>query len=101
MKFSKDSNTAYCLFLSLMITYMQSMRSSISPKKSPKSNNDDFKCESVELSFIGMDQLILMMEVHKKIFVFRDIMDLVPLQNSASLRQVRTTLDTQCIFMLK
>lgn len=65
------------------------MRSSTSPKKSQKANNDDLKCESMELSFVGMDQLMLMMEVHKKIFVFRDIMDLVPLPTSASLRQVR------------
>ncbi|XP_058756116.1 uncharacterized protein At4g04980-like [Vicia villosa] len=72
----------------------ESMRSSTSPKKSPKANNDDLKCESMELSFVGMDQLMLMMEVHKKIFVFRDIMDLVPLPTSASLRQmVITTLE--------
>ncbi|CAI8591197.1 unnamed protein product [Vicia faba] len=66
----------------------ESMRSSTSPKKSPKANNDDLKWESMELSFVGMDQLMLMMEVHKKMFVFRDIMDLVPLPTSASLRQM-------------
>jgi hypothetical protein len=68
------------------------MRRSTSPKKPSKANNhNDGKEESMEWSFIGMDQLILMMKVHKKIFVFRDIMDLAPLQTSASLREVLLT----------
>ncbi|WJX26582.1 hypothetical protein P8452_15484 [Trifolium repens] len=68
------------------------MRRSTSPKKPSKANNhNDGKEESMEWSFIGMDQLILMMKVHKKIFVFRDIMDLAPLQTSASLREMVIT----------
>jgi hypothetical protein len=67
------------------------MRISTSPKKPSKANHNDGKEESMEWSFIGMDQLILMMKVHKKIFVFRDIMDLAPLQTSASLREVLLT----------
>ena len=42
----------------------------------------------IEWSFVGADQLISMMKVHKKIFVFRDIMDLAPLNSSASLHEV-------------
>lgn len=63
------------------------MRISTPPKKPSKVYND-VKGESMEWSFIGMDQLMLMMKVHKKIFVFRDIMDLAPLNTSASLREV-------------
>lgn len=68
---------------------MQSMKSSTSPKKSSKAYNNG-KGDSKEWSFVGMDQLVLMMKVHKKIFVFRDIMDLAPLHTSASLREVLT-----------
>lgn len=66
------------------------MRISTPPKKPTKVYND-VKGESMEWSFIGMDQLMLMMKVHKKIFVFRDIMDLAPLNTSASLREVLFT----------
>ncbi|CAJ2648690.1 unnamed protein product [Trifolium pratense] len=62
-----------------------------SPRKPLKANHNDVKEESMEWSFIGMDQLILMMKLHKKIFVFRDIMDLAPLQTSASLREMVIT----------
>jgi len=43
---------------------------------------------SIEWSFVGADQLISMMKVHKKIFVFRDIMELAPMNSSASLHEV-------------
>ncbi|AES63765.2 hydroxyproline-rich glycoprotein family protein, putative [Medicago truncatula] len=66
------------------------MRISTPPKKPTKVYND-VKGESMEWSFIGMDQLMLMMKVHKKIFVFRDIMDLAPLNTSASLREMVIT----------
>ena len=42
----------------------------------------------MELSFVGADQLILMVEFHMKIMAFRDIMDLAPCNSSASLREV-------------
>ncbi|GAU47738.1 hypothetical protein TSUD_386970 [Trifolium subterraneum] len=65
---------------------------SIPPKKPLKANHNGVKKEeSMEWSFIGMDQLILMMKIHQKIFVFRDIMDLAPLQTSASLREMVIT----------
>ncbi|CAL0312041.1 unnamed protein product [Lupinus luteus] len=63
------------------------LKGSPSSKKSPKSQNKE-SGESMELSFVGADQLILMVEIHKKIFAFRDIMDLAPCNSSASLREV-------------
>lgn len=66
---------------------MQSMKSSTTPKKSSMAQNEG-KGGSIEWSFVGADQLISMMKVHKKIFVFRDIMDLAPLNSSASLHEV-------------
>ena len=42
----------------------------------------------MEWSFVSADQLMLMIEVHKKILVFRDIMDLAPLNTSICLREV-------------
>lgn len=70
----------------------------MTPKKPPKAHNDG-KGESMEWSFVGADQLILMMKVHKKIFVFRDIMDLAPLHTSASLSEV--LIHDFVFFMLK
>ncbi|OIV94342.1 hypothetical protein TanjilG_21682 [Lupinus angustifolius] len=54
----------------------------------------------MELSFVGADQLILMVEIHKKIFAFRDIMDLDPCNSSASLREVvlKTLEDLQRLY---
>ncbi|KAE9613522.1 hypothetical protein Lalb_Chr05g0218311 [Lupinus albus] len=63
------------------------VKGSPSSKKSSKSENKE-SGESMELSFVGADQLILMVEIHKKIFAFRDIMDLDPCNSSASLREV-------------
>nr|KYP62956.1 hypothetical protein KK1_017517 [Cajanus cajan] len=69
------------------------MKSSTSPRKASMAQ-DEGKGESVEWSFVGANQLILMMKIHKKIFVFRDILDLAPLNSSASLREmVITTLE--------
>lgn len=64
-----------------------------SPKKSSKgqskgNGNGNGHDESMELSFVGADQLILMVEIHKKIMAFRDILDLAPCNSSASLREV-------------
>ncbi|XP_020221527.1 uncharacterized protein At4g04980 [Cajanus cajan] len=71
----------------------ESMKSSTSPRKASMAQ-DEGKGESVEWSFVGANQLILMMKIHKKIFVFRDILDLAPLNSSASLREmVITTLE--------
>lgn len=68
----------------------ESMKSSTTPKKSSMAQNEG----PIEWSFVGADQLISMMKVHKKIFVFRDIMDLAPLNSSASLHEmVITTLE--------
>ena len=58
-----------------------------SPKKSSKAQNKG-NGDPLELSFVGADQLILMVEIHKKIMAFRDIMDLAPFNSSASLREV-------------
>ena len=58
-----------------------------SPKKSSKAQNIG-NGDPLELSFVGADQLILMVEIHKKIMAFRDIMDLAPCNSSASLREV-------------
>ncbi|KAK7327923.1 hypothetical protein VNO77_22016 [Canavalia gladiata] len=77
----------------------EAMKSSSTPNK-PSMEQNEGKEESVEWSFVGADQLILMMKVHKKIFVFRDIIDLAPLNSSASLSEmVITTLeDLQRLF---
>jgi Wiskott-Aldrich syndrome protein len=56
-------------------------------KKSSKAQSKE-NVDSMELSFVGADQLILMVEIHKKIMAFRDIMDLAPCNSSASLREV-------------
>ncbi|KAK7412311.1 hypothetical protein VNO78_03764 [Psophocarpus tetragonolobus] len=65
----------------------ESMKSSTTPKKSSMAQKEE-KGGSNEWSFVGADQLISMLKVHKKIFIFRDIMDLAPLNNSASLREM-------------
>jgi len=57
------------------------------PKKSSKAKSKA-NGESLELSFVGNDQLILMVEIHKKILAFRDLMDLAACNSSASLREV-------------
>uniref|UniRef100_A0A0R0FWY3 Hydroxyproline-rich glycoprotein family protein n=1 Tax=Glycine max TaxID=3847 RepID=A0A0R0FWY3_SOYBN len=69
----------------------ESMKSSTTPKKSSMAQNEG-KGGSIEWSFVGADQLISMMKVHKKIFVFRDIMDLAPLNSSASLHEALKSL---------
>ncbi|MED6181670.1 hypothetical protein PIB30_021457 [Stylosanthes scabra] len=62
------------------------------PKKaSSKAQNEGKKGESMEWSFVSADQLMLMIEVHKKILVFRDIIDLAPLNTSISLRDMVIT----------
>jgi len=58
------------------------------PKKSSKAKKSKANEESLELSFVGADQLILMVEIHKKILAFRDVMDLAQCNSSASLREV-------------
>ncbi|KAE9607198.1 hypothetical protein Lalb_Chr09g0327531 [Lupinus albus] len=75
------------------------LKGSFSPKRSSKSHNKE-NGESMELSFVGADQLILMVEIHKKIFAFRDIMDLDPCNSSASLREVvlKTLQDLQRLY---
>ncbi|KAK7252178.1 hypothetical protein RIF29_35952 [Crotalaria pallida] len=65
----------------------EALKGSLSPKRSSKAQNKE-KGESMELSFVGADQLILMVEIHKQIFAFRDIMDLAPCNTSSSLREV-------------
>ncbi|ESW20196.1 hypothetical protein PHAVU_006G188600 [Phaseolus vulgaris] len=71
----------------------ESMKSSTTSKKPSMAHNEG-KGGSIEWSFVGADQLISMMKVHKKIFVFRDIMDLAPINTSASLLEmVITTLE--------
>jgi len=57
------------------------------PKKSWKVKSKENE-ESLELSFVGTDQLILMVEIHKKILAFRDLMDLASCNRTASLREV-------------
>ena len=70
-----------------------------SPKKSSKVKSKE-NGESMELSFVGADQLILMVEIHKKIMAFRDIMDLAPCNSSASLREIvmKTLQDLQKLY---
>lgn len=71
------------------------------PKKSSKAQTQSKENgESLELSFVGADQLILMVEIHKKILAFRDIMDLAPCNSSASLREMvmRTLQDLQRLY---
>ncbi|XP_014518123.1 uncharacterized protein At4g04980 [Vigna radiata var. radiata] len=71
----------------------ESMKNFTTPKKSSMSHNEG-KGGSDEWSFVGADQLISMMKVHKKIFVFRDTMDLVPMNSSSTLHEmVITTLE--------
>ncbi|XP_047159784.1 uncharacterized protein At4g04980-like [Vigna umbellata] len=70
----------------------ESMKNFTTPKKSSMSNKG--KGGSIEWSFVGADQLISMMKVHKKIFVFRDTMDLAPMNSSSTLHEmVITTLE--------
>lgn len=64
------------------------IKSAGTPKKSSKAQSKENGGDSIELSFVGADQLILMVEIHKKIMAFRDIMDLAPCNSSASLREV-------------
>ncbi|WJX46198.1 hypothetical protein P8452_33020 [Trifolium repens] len=68
-------------------------------KKSSKAQSKE-NVDSMELSFVGADQLILMVEIHKKIMAFRDIMDLAPCNSSASLREIvlRTLQDLQRLY---
>ena len=61
---------------------------SLTTSKKPSMAHNEGKGGSIEWSFVGADQLISMMKVHKKIFVFRDIMDLAPINTSASLLEV-------------
>ncbi|WVY94022.1 hypothetical protein V8G54_033110 [Vigna mungo] len=71
----------------------ESMKNFTTPKKSSMSDNEG-KGGSIEWSFVGADQLISMMKVHKKIFVFRDTMDLAPMNSSSTLHEmVITTLE--------
>ncbi|KAL2341927.1 hypothetical protein Fmac_009867 [Flemingia macrophylla] len=80
-------------FSGLKSCVIESMKGSTSPKKGSMVQNEG-KGEPIEWSFVGANQLILMMRIHKKIFVFRDIMDLAPLNSSASVRElVITTLE--------
>ncbi|RDX90615.1 hypothetical protein CR513_27501, partial [Mucuna pruriens] len=74
-------------------------KSSSTTKKSSKSQSKG-NGESLELSIVGADQLILMVEIHKKILAFRDIMDLDPCNSSASLREMvmRTLQDLQELY---
>ncbi|CAJ1936398.1 unnamed protein product [Sphenostylis stenocarpa] len=69
------------------------------PKRTSKAQSKA-KGESLELSFVGADQLILMVEIHKKILAFRDIMDLAPCNSSASLREMvmKTLQDLQVLY---
>lgn len=41
-------------------------------------------------SVMSRDQMVLMVQLHKKILVFRDILDLPPSRTPASLHQVHT-----------
>ncbi|KAL5054274.1 hypothetical protein RYX36_034956 [Vicia faba] len=70
------------------------------PKKSSKAQSKENGGDSIELSFVGADQLILMVEIHKKIMAFRDIMDLAPCNSSVSLREIviRTLHDLQKLY---
>lgn len=70
-----------------MIKGSSTPKKSCTPKKSSKAQSKE-NGESMELSFVGADQLILMVEIHMKIMAFRDIMDLAPCNSSASLREV-------------
>jgi len=70
------------------ITTLQAMKGSTPKKSSSSKAKNKANGESLELSFVGADQLILMVEIHKKILAFRDIMDLAPCNSSASLREV-------------
>ncbi|XP_027348356.1 uncharacterized protein At4g04980-like [Abrus precatorius] len=80
-------------------SHLQGTKGSSTPKKSSKSQSKA-NGESLELSFVGADQLILMVEIHKKILAFRDIMDLAPCNNSDSLREIlmRTLQDVQGLY---
>ncbi|XP_015943329.1 uncharacterized protein At4g04980 [Arachis duranensis] len=73
-------------------TYDPMKGTNSSPKKQfSKSLNEGKKGESMEWSFVSADQLMLMIQVHKKILVFRDIIDLAPLNTSISLREMVIT----------
>ncbi|QCD84315.1 hypothetical protein DEO72_LG2g4667 [Vigna unguiculata] len=69
------------------------------PKKSWKVKSKENE-ESLELSFVGTDQLILMVEIHKKILAFRDLMDLASCNRTASLREMvmKTLQDLQGLY---
>ncbi|KAI4299336.1 hypothetical protein L6164_032805 [Bauhinia variegata] len=66
------------------------------PSKAEKESNR----EQIECSFVGADQLILMLEVQKKIVAFRDVLDLAPCNCSASLREmvIKTLEDLQRLY---
>ncbi|XP_045820949.1 uncharacterized protein At4g04980-like [Trifolium pratense] len=68
-------------------------------KKSSKAQSKE-NGDPMELSFVGADQLILMVEIHKKIMAFRDIMDLASCNSSASLREIvlKTLHDLQRLY---
>ncbi|CAL5213404.1 unnamed protein product [Lathyrus oleraceus] len=72
------------------------IKGATTPRKSSKAQSKE-NVDSMELSFVGADQLILMVEIHKKIMAFRDIMDLAPCNSCASLREIviRTLQDLQ------
>ncbi|WVZ25873.1 hypothetical protein V8G54_004417 [Vigna mungo] len=69
------------------------------PKKSCKVKSKEDE-ESLELSFVGADQLILMVEIHKKILKLRDLMDLASCNRTASLREMimKTLHDLQGLY---
>ncbi|XP_061349458.1 uncharacterized protein At4g04980-like [Gastrolobium bilobum] len=81
------------------VVVVAALKGSSTPKKSSKAQSKG-NGESMELSFVGADQLILMVEIHKKIMAFRDIMDLAPCNSSASLREIvmRTLQDIQRLY---
>lgn len=61
----------------------------ISKKKhSSKGRKEGSTRESIECSVVGGEQLVIMMDVQKKILAFRDIMDLAPCHNYTSIREV-------------
>ncbi|XP_054801130.1 uncharacterized protein At4g04980 isoform X2 [Prosopis cineraria] len=60
----------------------QSMPKNMKPSKVKKKRRE----ESMKSSVASTDQLVLMMDLHKKILAFRDILDLPTCDTSASLR---------------
>ncbi|KAK7362891.1 hypothetical protein VNO77_05016 [Canavalia gladiata] len=75
----------------------EGMKGCSTTKKPSKSQS---KVNGESLSFVGGDQLFLMVEIHKKILAFRDIMDLAQCNSSASFREMvmRTLQDLQGLY---